>query len=211
MATLTAPPAHEPLLEQADIFFTRGHSLVSRAIRWFTRRLGEKRTQVNHVGVVVSDGPPDDVLIIEALSKVRKHKLIRYATKQDEVAVFRAIDLSEEDKRVIVDAALDYEGRSYGWDKIVAHFLDWMLFGAYFFRRFARMDEYPICSWLVAHSFKKAGRDFGVPPGAADPDDIWDFSTANPDRFDCIRPLSLMTPPAGASIPDQAPAATRNP
>ena len=66
---------------------------------------------------------------------------------------------------------------------------DWALLGAYVFRRLGRMDRYPICSWLVAHSYKAAGLHFGVAPGAATPDDIWDFVTTRTDRFQEIRPL----------------------
>ena len=41
------------LLEPGDVFLTRGSSFISRAIRFFTRSIGEKRTKVNHVGLVV--------------------------------------------------------------------------------------------------------------------------------------------------------------
>jgi hypothetical protein len=51
------------------------------------------------------------------------------------------------------------------------------------FRRLTRSDRYPICSWLVACSFKKAGKTFGVAPGAASPDDIWDFCTRETDKY----------------------------
>jgi hypothetical protein len=43
-------------LEPGDIFFTRGSGLLSRAIRVCTRSFGEKRSKVNHVGVVVEAG-----------------------------------------------------------------------------------------------------------------------------------------------------------
>jgi len=46
----------EVLLKPGDIFFTRGPGLFSRAIRFFTRSIGEKRSKVNHVGVVVEEG-----------------------------------------------------------------------------------------------------------------------------------------------------------
>ena len=67
----------------------------------------------------------------------------------------------------------------------------WLLLGAYVFRRLAG-DRYPICSWLVAHSFKKARLFFGVEADEAQPDDIWDFAQQNPGRYREFRPLELL-------------------
>jgi hypothetical protein len=64
-----------------------------------------------------------------------------------------------------------------------------MLLGAYVFRRLVPGRRYPICSWVVAESFGKAGKHFGVEPGAASPDDIWDFIEARPDLYETIHPL----------------------
>jgi hypothetical protein len=41
----------------------------------------------------------------------------------------------------------------------------------------------------VAHAYSKAGKDFGVDPGAAQPDDIWDFIQDNPEKYELIHPL----------------------
>ncbi len=43
-------------LARCDIFLTKGTSFISGAIRWFTRRIGESRTEVNHVGIIVEPG-----------------------------------------------------------------------------------------------------------------------------------------------------------
>ena len=82
-----------------------------------------------------------------------------------------------------------YWDKKYGYLKIAAHLADWFLLGSYAFRRFTRSGKYPICSWLVAHAFSKAGKDFRVDPGAAQPDDIWDFIQRNPDKYEEIHPL----------------------
>ena len=58
---------------------------------------------------------------------------------------------------------------------VIAHFLDWLLLGAYFFRRLVPGGKYPVCSWVVADAFAAAGKNFGVEVGMATPDDIWDF------------------------------------
>ena len=121
---------------------------------------------------------------------VQRHPLDRYAMKRNtNVAIFRPINLSEAEKGAIVAKADGYVGRPYGWVKIVAHFADWMLLGAYTFRRLTNDDRYPICSWIVAHAFLAADKNFGVEPGAANPDDIWDFVTSNPDKYIQVRGL----------------------
>jgi len=62
-------------LEPGDIFLTRGCDLISRAIRFFTKSIGEKRTKVNHVGLVVQRGNIKTAIVVEAQSKVVRHKL----------------------------------------------------------------------------------------------------------------------------------------
>ena len=184
-------------LEPADVFLTRGHGFISCAIRFFTRGIGEKRTKVNHVGIVVEAGTPETAVVIEALSRVNRHRLWnRYGPpSKDFVAIHRATNLSPEEKAVIVAAAEKYRGQEYGKLMIVAHLLDWMLLGAYFFRRLVPGDKYPICSWVVAESFGKAGKHFGVEAGEASPDDIHDFITEKrPDLYETIHPLLPLGP-----------------
>ncbi len=182
------------VLQPCDVFLTRGTGLVSRLIRVFTRSFGERRTLVNHVGVVVQQGTLETAIGVEALSRVRRHTLwSRYGPRSsDLVAVYRPLGLSAAEQAAVVAAAEGYVGRTYGYLAIVAHFLDWCLQGVYFFRRLVRMDRYPICSWLVAHAFGKANKHFGIAPGMATPDDIWDFVTAHPASYQPIRPLSRL-------------------
>lgn len=181
------------IVEPADIFLTRGTSFVSAAIRFLTRSTGESRTKVNHVGIVTGIGG-EGATIVEALTKVKRRQLKSYwGKKNTDVAIFRPINLTHDEKTLILDKADSYVGASYGYGKIVAHFLDWCLGGAYVFRRIARMDKYPICSWLVAYAYAEAGKDFGVPAGAASPDDIWDFVVANPDKYTCVHPLEMLS------------------
>jgi Permuted papain-like amidase enzyme, YaeF/YiiX, C92 family len=181
-------------LEAGDIFFTRGYSLLSRAIRIFTRHAGESRTKVNHTGIVVVAGPIDSAVVVEALSTVQQHPLARrYATKRDEVAVVRPVGLSPVEIQTLVKTANDYVGRKYGFLKLAVHLADWLLQGAYVFRRLARQDKYPICSWLVAYSFDKVGRRFGVDPSGASPDDIWDWVTDHTDEYLVVRTLAPLS------------------
>lgn len=193
-------PDTELVLEPCDIFLTKGTSFIARAIRLFTQSFGEKRTEANHVGIIVQRGTVHSAVAVEALSRVKRHPLRRYAEKRTTaVAMFRPTNLSDAEKLTIVKKAESYVGRKYGWPKIVAHLADWCLKGAYVFRRLTQDDSYPICSWVVAHAFLAAGKDFGVPAGAANPDDIWDFVTKNTDKYLQVRDLSPLPEHLGVS------------
>jgi hypothetical protein len=184
------------ILKPGDIFLTKGKGFVSRAIRFFTRGIGESRTQVNHVGLVVKEGDLKTAVVVEALIKVKRHPLwSQYGPpKEDGVAIYRSVNLTDEEIDTIVKEAEQQVGKDYGFLKIAMHFLDWMFFGIYFFRRLVPNSRYPICSWLVAHSYSKAGKDFGVVPGAAEPDDIWDFiKEKRPQYFQEIHPLESLS------------------
>ena len=173
-----------------DVVLTRSTSVLGRLIRICTRSFGEKRSKVNHVGVIVDGGVIREAVLVEALLKVCRHGLWEhYAGTANKVAVYRATNVPSQDMQTVVAEAEEQVGKKYGFGKIIAHFLDWLLTGAYVFRRLTQNGDYPICSWLVAHAYAKAGYNFGVEPGAADPDDIWDFVNKRTGYYDCIVPL----------------------
>jgi hypothetical protein len=172
------------VLSPGDVVLTRSGGIVGWAIRVFTRRIGESRTRASHTGIIVQGGPLESAVIVEALATVKRHPLWgRYGGAGHEVAVFRPLNLTDADLAKVVAKAETYVGRRYGYLKLLAHWADWVLQGAYVFRRLTNQDEYPICSWVVAYAFAEAEKHFGVEPGAATPDDIWDFVTENPDVY----------------------------
>lgn len=165
-------------------------------IRFFTRTSGEPESEVSHTGIVVEGGPLEKAWIVESRGPTRRRKLFRrYRKRKYDVAIFRPLQLTPVNRAIIVEGALHYVGKKYSYFKILLHLLDWMLQGAYVFRRLGKMDDYPICSWLVAHAFAKAGEKFGVEPDAANPDDIWDFINAHPEKYRMLWPLSPLIPP----------------
>jgi hypothetical protein len=184
----------ETILRPGDVFLTRGRGLLSRAVQIFTRSIGEKRTVVNHVGIVVEEGTIRTAYVVEALIKVRRHPLWQqYGPPSNKlVAVYRPENLDEEEIGKVVAYARKQVGRPYAVYKLLAHLADWILCGAYVFRWLVREDDYPICSWLVAHAFKQAGKDFGVPEWVAQPDDIWDFIQEQPEKYSEVYPLGLL-------------------
>jgi hypothetical protein len=99
-----------------DVVLTRGKGLLSKLIRFFTRSIGESRTKVNHTALVVEGGGIREAVIVEALTRVRKHRLYyRYGGKgNDEVAIYRPLNMSSEDVATIVAAAEHYLNMDYG-------------------------------------------------------------------------------------------------
>lgn len=185
--------------QAGDIFLTRGDSFISKAIRFFSTSDNESRTLVNHVGVVVENAQTNPV-VVEALSPVVKTRklLDAYGGGKTRVMVIRPKyetltpddELAQSIHRYTVAAtALRYEGKKYGHIKLVAHFLDWCLAGRYVFRRLARMDNYPICSWIVAYAADSVGWDFGVEPNGCSPDDVYDHWYANPGKYHLVHTL----------------------
>ncbi len=187
-------------LEAGDIVLVRSPGPFGWLIRRFTQLSGERRTKVNHVGVMV-----DGQNIVEAQSRTRKWDLRwRYAGRSNHIAIYRWKGLAAQEQATVAAKAEEYVGRKYGWFKILAHALDRYFNGIFLFRRLALQDKYPICSWVVAYAYKKIGRDFGVPPNGADPDHIWDYCVeeATASQFECLFPLGTLTqetPPSPAS------------
>lgn len=184
---------HDIVLAPGDVVLTRSRGLAGWAIRVFTRRVGESRTKVTHSAIIVEGGPVQSAVLVEALATVQRHRLWhQYAGQNKDVSVFRPLNLTAAELARVVAKAETYVGRRYGYLKLLAHWADWVLQGAYVFRRLANEDRYPICSWVVAHSFAAVGRHFGVEPGAATPDDIWDFVTGNPDVYSQVMALGRL-------------------
>ena len=174
------------MLQLGDIALFQGQAWISKAIRVLTRTRGELETKANHVGIILVDGTERSAVVIEALNTVQLNVLYP-KHERDLVAIARPINLCDKDRKFIGLNALKYLNRRYGYLKIVLHFLDRIIGGRYFFRRLGRIKRYPICSFLVADAFAAIGLDFGVPVGQAQPDDIWDFVKANPDKYKIIR------------------------
>ena len=184
------------VLEPCDLFFTQGDAWLSRAIRLLQKpfwKSGE-RPQVNHVGGVVTSGTLELVEVIEALRKVVRHSLVgQYGPDSDapgtRVEIWRPLNLTVEQKALILKRATSYEGDVYGWTKIALHVLDYPFDKTPVFRRLGRIDLLPFCSFVWARSFGEAELHFGVEDYAAQPDDMREFCRQNPDKYELIREL----------------------
>lgn len=177
-----------------DIFFTRGYSLLSRLIRIGEKHPGDWNVVINHTGIVVEEGTISTACVIEARSRVLKHTLwSAYHTQPDLVSIYRPLGLTDEQRGIIVNKALDYKDRTYGYLKIFTNSLDFFSGGHYIFRRLTNDDNYPICSWVVSHAYSKVDLTFGCPPGQATPDDIWDYCKGHSNKYEKIFDLQKIS------------------
>ncbi len=175
--------ANPALLQPGDVVHMRWPGFPWNLVRLLTRNKGEGPTWPNHTAIIGSNEPV--ALLIEAMVRAVIRQPNRYQHPPwwtlwrgpFRLVVHRRLGgMSPEVREAIAAKALDYQGRSFGVGKLLLHALDFICGGAYFFRRFARMDDYPICSWIVAYAYYRIiGLKFDVEPNAASPDDIMDY------------------------------------
>ncbi len=185
-----------PPLQACDILGTANPDLTGRLIRFFERAPQQPKPQVSHVGLIAASMPLIFAPVIEALATVRNRVMWdAYVKSKTPVRIWRPKTLTEGQKTRILAKANSYVGRKYGWIKIGAHAVDWLLSklfsrDVYAARRVAGLDRYPICSWVVAQAYAAAGLYFGVEPGAAQPDDIDAYCASHPDKYELVWDLA---------------------
>ena len=136
------------LLQPGDVVHTQHQGLLSRVVRWFGRKRDGQRAWASHTAMVLTDDPLD--VLIESLWRVEVRSAAVYRRKGSRVAIHRRrCGLSLPLQREVCLYALSHEGAGYGWWKLLFHGLDHIIGDRYLFRRLARNEDYPICSWLV--------------------------------------------------------------
>ena len=180
-------------LKEADIVGVSTPGILGTLIKTFSRSPWEEPTQLTHVGLISVRGDISQVPLLESLMYVREHGLYRqYADTKSKVCIFRP-KLDYENRIKVVNRAREHIGKKYNYPALVFHLFDYFLGGRYVFRRLAGYEDYPICSWLDSDAFWYVMRwTFGVPPGMAQPDDIWDYCLSHHDKYEMVRELSYL-------------------
>ena len=162
------------LLQTGDIIHVQNRGLLSKLILFFSRADKEKPTWTSHSAMVLRVG--EEIEIIEALWKTVIRPITAYKGTRAKLIISRKTPAIEEQrKKKMIEKAEYYKGKQYDVLHIVLHALDRLLNNSYVFRRLLKDDDYPICSWLVAYVYDRIlSYQFGVPPNAAQPDDILD-------------------------------------
>jgi len=177
--------------EAGDVGFVKGKAPLSRVIRYATRGPGEEPTFANHSLLFTSPGivrPSSDSIsrtwqakAVEALWQVEhgpwwdRHK----EDKGSIIRVYRPDFLQPANKARLLETAIAHEGEKYGWWKLATHLLDRLAFDdKKTLSNFLRVDDRPICSYLVGRAFEVAGHRYAfgdIEPQAQDPDEQCDY------------------------------------
>ncbi|MCA0445326.1 MAG: hypothetical protein LCH54_03760 [Bacteroidetes bacterium] len=167
-------------LQPCDIIHVRANTLLGKLIRFFSKEKDGKPSWASHTAMVL-EVEGNQVQIIEALATIKIHPIEDLIKSGNVFKIDRiSLGLTWGQQLIITTIARKYEGRKYGYPAIVAHFADWLLGGRYLVRKWMKMENYPICSWLVAHSYLKgAGIRLTAYPEGAQPDDIMEFCESN--------------------------------
>lgn len=184
--------------EVGDIVFVRGWGWISRIIRRFSRSAGEAPTFASHVGVVLD---PERQSLIEALRTVVIRRIDSYRGKANVMVIRIPHGMLHSERTVMREQAIKYHKHRYGYLKIVVHALDHLLVrDRYVFRRLARLDDYPICSWLVAYVYARVlNYSFGGSANSVSPDDMLDHCQAQgwqlvwADSYATVRNFNIVT------------------
>lgn len=163
--------------QTADLIFYKRRSLLGRLILYFTRSPGEEKSYASHVAGLVTP----TTLLESVLTTIKRPFDI---TKESRLEIYRykgPVPVDDFDYQVAAKAN-EYHGTTYGFGKVITHFLDALLVKLfkkeiYFFRRINNLDRYPICSWVWAYAYHRVlnGYEFGVEPKYATPDDMHDY------------------------------------
>jgi hypothetical protein len=184
-----APAPSNPVLEKGDIVFVSSDGIIGYMIRRIEQRSTHDRSYVNHVAMVVEDGPifglDKTAVILDAQPpRVSLEKLSHY--QGELVSIYRPKNLSREQKERLAHFAVEqYNGHVYGFSKIALHWLG--------LQRYATIDKFPICSWTVAVPMNGLfNLDFGTSAREATPESIWDFCRAHPQFYAEIVRLGIL-------------------
>jgi len=144
---------------------------------------------------------PKLAVVVEALGRVRRGPL---KLNGIEVRVFRPIPAyTEEEKQRLVTYANRLVGNRYGWWKLIGFLIKRATGGRVDPTQLYFIHGRPVCSYLAAWGNEVARATgtvirivlgvkthwpgFGMPPQAADPDEMLDFCEAHPEFWDEVK------------------------
>lgn len=160
-------------IKKGDLIFYNKKSIIGKLINKFQRFRGEPKTFASHVGGFISS---NSILNVDMNTSI----VDKSSIKNKNVKIYRNNNINDTQRNEIILFAIDYKNRSYGYFKLITHFLDWVLNRItnkeiFFFRQLNMFNRYPICSWVWAFAYNKIGYNFGMDPKFANPDNMHDF------------------------------------
>jgi len=181
LAQVPVGGVQQPQIQHADILAVRGTRLLAKGI------LAATGNTVSHVGLVISGDPP---LVIEALTRVKTNPLDVSIKDAEAAYLLKPLNLTADQRRTIVYAACALSADGYGYLDIGLQGMDALLHSRKPTDLLAGalgIKKHPICSYLVAASYERAGLNFGVNDKSITPADIFQFAKSNPAIYSVVR------------------------
>ena len=167
-------------MKAGDIVLVRGKGWFANRILAVASELDGELAAVSHAGIFICEKH-----VIEALfSRGVVTSLYPHDFSGVDYAIASPKNITEYEREILALTALTFSSKTYGYLKIVGQLLDYLTKSRWFTRGNITGD--PICSYVVAESYRTIGKDFDVDAASATPDDIWDFVTTNPDKYEVV-------------------------
>ena len=170
-------------IKPADIIITTDkNSLFSKAILAVLNFFQKDEVRYQHAMLAVNEE-----VCIEALNKITFSYTRDRMKDFKRFKIIRHRNLTDDQRKAIVQRAITLHGRSYGYIRLFLQLLDQTFHTNYFTRRI-KNPTYQICSSLVAWCYDvETGIRFnGLSWAAVEPDDIDDESLRSNTDFETI-------------------------
>jgi hypothetical protein len=170
------------MIVAGDILAVRGTGWLSDGIARAEYGANEPQRSATHVGLFISGSP--EPIVVEALSRVRTNPLSVSLAGAQKAFVLHDLTLTDAQRLTIVNKALTFSGKDYGYLDIAAQWLDGT-FSTHFWTgaMSGMLKHWPICSYVVGAAYHEIGLDFGVDSASVRPSDILTFAETHPKRY----------------------------
>lgn len=164
-----------------DIVLTLGNHRGSAAIANLTAEEGQTR-RFSHC-MIVAAGHPLPLVIEATPPAVRLTPLEQAIRPTLDARLVHSLNLTTEERSIIVLAAMQFLGRAYGFQAFPSFALDVMLKTDKFGSSLYLGKHFPVCSVLVGYSYEKVNKFFGEPAAGLTPNEVALFAERRADLF----------------------------
>jgi hypothetical protein len=160
-----------PTFQPGDILAVRGKGFFAKGF------LAATGNTVSHVGMVIGSEP--FVIVIEALLRVKTWPIEESISGAEASYLLQDLSLSMHKREAIVRRDCHFSASDYGWADILLPLANAVFRTTWFTDHltFGLLNQFPICSFLVAESYKTIGLTFGkLKEESITPADIYNFA-----------------------------------
>lgn len=165
-------------MKAGDIFAVRNTGWASDLVTWGSA--GE----VSHVGLVICTEPT--ALIMESVHEVRTVPFRIAVAAHPVVYLLKSLDLTDSQRREIVETACFFTCQNYGWIRAVALGFS-SIAESRVLDAIMRWSDAPHCGWFVSEAYRSLGLDFGKPSEKIWPQDVLDFARSHPKKYQVLK------------------------